>query len=94
MRGIPLFWRLGVEKSGPHFQEDKSGLSISSLFSEERPQKLSSKSHRRFECCLQVSGLLTFSHSMIVSRKYGGKKMYDRQKCAKSNVHVNRWSGR
>lgn len=32
MRGIPLFWRLGVEKSGPHFQEDKSGLSISSLF--------------------------------------------------------------
>jgi hypothetical protein len=27
-----LFWSLGVEKSGPHFQEDKSGLSISSLF--------------------------------------------------------------
>lgn len=27
-----FFWSLGVEKSGPHFQEGKSDLSISSLF--------------------------------------------------------------
>lgn len=27
-----IFWRLGVEKSGPHSQEDKPGLSISSWF--------------------------------------------------------------
>lgn len=27
-----LFWSLGVEQSGPHFQEGKSDLTISSLF--------------------------------------------------------------
>lgn len=48
---VYLGWSLGVEQSGPHFQEGKSDLTISSFVSEEKPQQ-EKEDHRRAECCL------------------------------------------
>lgn len=71
---------MGVEKSGPHSQEDKSGLSISSWFQKKGLKSCQGGKKRVAEglnAAYKESGLLRFSQRMFVSRKNGGVNVWD-----------------